>query len=420
MKQLKKIGAISGAVLVALCWPLAVGQIGQRVITDGVTHLSNDLVSAEIIDYDRGYLNSTVQTRYALNDVDMIAQFEADGLPTEVVVNSVVKHGLLSLDAHSSLEGSEFPLTVNTVTQLNGNTDYTVNLANWYYRTQGVDELAISVSPSTITGNITVLGQLAYQLNMPSIELDFSTGEKLILTDVVGQGEGKNESGFWLGNQSMSIEKFTISDSTAMQTSFEIEKGQYQFTSELNNEQNRLTSNHKVTMGSLFTPDGSVDDFSLDFSMGDIDSVAFERLMSLYQSNPIMTEEDIAEAIPYVESLFSQGFYLAMNKMSLKVGEGEFESMWKLSVPQGTDQVSQDPSKILPALTGNISTYFSNQLVMDFPFIKQGIDEAVVMEIIQQTEQGYRITAELKEANVVFESGQEIPLMSLLLPMLMQ
>ncbi|OCH74196.1 hypothetical protein A6E14_13240 [Vibrio genomosp. F10] len=106
--------------------------------------------------------------------------------------------------------------------------------------------------------------------------------------------------------------------------------------------------------------------------------------------------------------------------MSLKVGEGEFESMWKLSVPQGTDQVSQDPSKILPALTGNISTYFSNQLVMDFPFIKQGIDEAVVMEIIQQTEQGYQITAELKEANVVFESGQEIPLMSLLLPMLMQ
>jgi uncharacterized protein YdgA (DUF945 family) len=109
-----------------------------------------------------------------------------------------------------------------------------------------------------------------------------------------------------------------------------------------------------------------------------------------------------------------------MNKMSLKVGQGEFESQWKLSIPEGTDRISQDPSKILPALKGELNTYFSNQLVSDFPFIKQGIDEGIVMEIIEQTEQGYKLKAELNNANVVFESGQEIPLMALLLPILMQ
>ncbi|OIQ26661.1 DUF945 family protein [uncultured Vibrio sp.] len=420
MKQLKTIGAIGGSVLMVLCWPLAVGQIGQNVITDGVEHINNELISTEIVDYDRGYFSSNVKTRYVLLDQDLIAQFEADDLPTEFVVNSAVSHGLLSLSAHSSLEDLDFPLTVDSVTQLNGNTDFTMNLASWYYQTQNGEEMAISVSPASLKGSVTVLGQLTYQLDIPSIELDFATGEKLVLSGINGEGEGKQEKGFWLGNQSLAMERFSIAEFSNQQPTFEIENGQYQFSSSLNNEEGRLNSNHKVSMGSMLTPDGAIEAFNLDFSMGDIDSLAFESLMTMYQSNPMMTESEIAAAIPHVESLFSKGFYLAMNSMSLKVGQGEFESKWKLSVPEGTDSISQDPSKILPALKGELSTYFSNQLVTDFPFIKQGIDEAIVMEIIEQTETGYKIKAELNNANVVFESGQEIPLMALLLPVLMQ
>ncbi|MEZ9229938.1 DUF945 family protein [Vibrio amylolyticus] len=420
MKQLKMIGAIGGSVLMVLCWPLAVGQIGQSVITDGVAHISSELISSEIVEYDRGYLSSNVKTRYELLDPTMIAQFKADDLPTEFVVVSAVKHGLLSLTAHSSLEGQDFPLTVDSVTQLNGNTDFSMNLASWYYQTKNGEEMAISVSPASLEGSVTVLGQLTYQLDIPSIELDFATGEKLTVAGINGKGEGKQAKGFWLGNQSIAMERFSISEFSNQQPTVEIEHGQYQFSSELNAEENRLNSNHKMDMGSMLTPDGSIQEFQLDFSMGDIDSLAFENLMSMYQSNPMMTENEIAEAIPHVEALFSKGFYLAMNSMSLKVGQGEFESKWKLSVPEGTDSISQDPSKILPALKGELSTYFSNQLVTDFPFIKQGIDEAIVMEMVEQTEQGYQIKAELQNANVVFESGQEIPLMALLLPMLMQ
>ncbi|MCK6261886.1 DUF945 family protein [Vibrio sp. ZSDE26] len=420
MNQLKKMGAIGGSILLVLCWPLAVGQVGQNVITDGVTHLGNDFLSAEIVDYDRGYLSSNVQTRYTLQDPELIAQFQADNLPTEFVVNSAVSHGLLSLTAHSSLQDTEFPLTIDTVTQLNGNTDYSIDLASWYYKTQDGEELAISVSPSSIKGDVSVLGQLTYQLDMPSIELDFSTGEKIVLSGIEGQGQGKQDNGFWLGDQSISIERFAVSSTATSSAEIEFTQGHYHFSSELNEEQSRLNSNHVVNIGSMLTPDGVVEEFKMDFSMGDIDSVAFESLMSMYQSNPIMTENEIAQAIPYVESLFSKGFYLAMNTMSLKVGQGEFESQWKISIPEGTNDISQDPGKILPAMTGNLNTYFSNQLVTDFPFIKQGIDEAIVMEMMEQTERGYRINVELKNANIVFSSGQEIPLMALLMPMLMQ
>ena len=34
MQTIKRIGAVGGAIALALCWPLAVGQIGQSVITD--------------------------------------------------------------------------------------------------------------------------------------------------------------------------------------------------------------------------------------------------------------------------------------------------------------------------------------------------------------------------------------------------
>ena len=75
---------------------------------------------------------------------------------------------------------------------------------------------------------------------------------------------------------------------------------------------------------------------------------------------------------------------------------------------------------ILPALTGDIDTYFSNGLVTQYPFIQQGIDEAMVMELMQQSDTGYRIKAQLIEGSLLFENGQEIPLMALLLPALMQ
>ncbi len=68
MKELKKIAAIGGAVVLVACWPLAVGQIAQNVLTDGANQLNNSDYSVEIISYDRGYLSAQAVTRYSVND----------------------------------------------------------------------------------------------------------------------------------------------------------------------------------------------------------------------------------------------------------------------------------------------------------------------------------------------------------------
>ncbi|MFY2508352.1 DUF945 family protein [Vibrio pectenicida] len=421
MHQLKKYGAIGGAIALALCWPLAVGQIGQNVIKDGVAHLNNESVKAEVVSYDRGYLSSEVTTRYTVQDPILAKELELDGFPTEFVVNSHVTHGLLSLQAKSTLEDKErFPLALTTVTQLNGNTDYSLELANWHQSSEGDDAAMISVTSSTLKGHLTVLGEVSYDLSIPSIEIDFNSGEKMLISEVEGAGSGRKQDNFWLGEQEVSISDIKISD--AQQSSlFAMEDAKYQFSSSLDDASSRIDSQHAVSISKLQMPEGKVENVELDLEFGGFDSSSFNHLISLYQNSPVLAPEDIQEAMPYVDTLFDKGFYLSLNKMTLTLGDnGEFNSVGKVTVPAGTSDITKNPTNLLPALTGDLDTFFSDGLVEQYPFIKQGVDEALVQEFIFQKEEGYQLKAQLKDGNIVFESGQKIPLIALLFPAVTQ
>ncbi|MDK9738962.1 DUF945 family protein [Vibrio sp. D404a] len=420
MEQLRKIGAIGGAISLALCWPLAVGQIGQNAITDGIATLNSSSIQAEIVDYDRGYFSSNVKTRITVVDESLKEQLEIDGLPSEYIVNSDVSHGLIGLDALSTLEDQpNLPLTLTTSTELNGNTSFNLELSQLNH--QGTEENATSVSitKSTVSGHATVLGQIDYKLDIPSIQIDFPSGEEMTLSNLQGVGEGKQAKGYWLGTQNFTIESFAVTDAT-MQPYVSIENSQYDFESHLDEATKRLRSNLKLNIASIQTSDGEVNNLNVDFEMDKLDSQSFEKVFEIYQSNPVLTQEDIEQIIPYIDTLFAKGFDLSMKNISLDLGEGEFQSKWLVSVPEGTENISSDPSLIIPALTGDISSSFSNELVQEYPFIQEGIDELMVMEMIKQTDTGYEIHAALENGNLVFENGQEIPLIALLMPALMQ
>ncbi|ETZ11353.1 hypothetical protein AJ90_21740 [Vibrio parahaemolyticus M0605] len=94
MQNLKKLGAIGGAISLALCWPLAVGQIGQSIIEDGIANMNDKMIKGEVVEYQRGYLSSVVLTRYSVVDPELKTQFERDGLPIMFEVTSDVSHGL--------------------------------------------------------------------------------------------------------------------------------------------------------------------------------------------------------------------------------------------------------------------------------------------------------------------------------------
>lgn len=420
MKQLRKIGAIGGAISLALCWPLAVGQIGQNAITDGVAKLNNSSILAEIVEYDRGYLSSNVKTRLTVTDDNLKQQLALDGLPSEFVVNSSVSHGLVSLNALSTLENLEtLPLTLTTSTELNGNTDFNFELDQFNHQGSGENGTSVSITKSTLSGHATVLGQVDYTLSVPSVQIDFETGEEATLSNLKGAGSGQQAQGYWLGSQSFTVDRFLVSDST-MQPFMTIENSQYDFESHLDEETKRLRSNLKLGVENLETNDGQVNNLNVDFEMSKLDSQSFEKIFEIYQSSPVLTQEDVSKIIPFIDILFAKGFDLSMNNMSLDLGKGDFQSNWLVSVPEGTENISNNPSTILPALTGNIHSSFSYELVEEYPFIREGIDELIVMEMIKETDSGYEISAELENGNLVFENGQEIPLIALLMPVFVQ
>ena len=212
-----------------------------------------------------------------------------------------------------------------------------------------------------------------------------------------------------MGDQEISISDVKISD--AQQSSiFNMEEAQYEFSSSIDDASSRVDSQHVVNISKLEMPEGKAENLGLDVEFGGLDSNAFNHLISLYQNSPTLTPEDIQNAMPYVDTLFDKGFFLSMNKATLTLGDaGEFNSVGKVSVPEGTSEITKNPAKLLPALSGDIDTFFSNGLVEQYPFIKQSIDEALVQEFIGQDDKGYQLKAELKDGNLVFESGQKIP-----------
>ncbi len=420
MENLKKMGAIGGAISLALCWPLAVGQIGQSIIEDGIANMNDEMVKGEVVEYDRGYLSSVVLTRYTVVDPEIKAQLERDGLPTAFDVTSDVTHGLTSLSADSRLVDADFlPLTMHSQTQLNGNTDFTLDLASWNYQNDA-QGMHLSSSPAQVKGNVTVLGDLNYQVSIPSVQIDFENGEEIHLAELTGEGKGKQAKGYWLGEQSFSLQKLDIVDAQ-LAPLFLVENASYRGNTSLNEAGDKLSSKLVLDAKQMRLTDGTdVDNFKLDFAIGDVDSKSFDEIMSIYQSSPMLDEQEIQKLLPHIDALFSKGFSLSVNELSLAFGEGKFRNEWQLSVPQGTDNITQDPMKLMTTTSGSLNTYFSDELVDLYPFIQESVDELMVMELIEKKDDGYELKAQISDGKLKFENGQEFPLIALLMPAMMQ
>ncbi|ENM5767446.1 TPA: DUF945 family protein [Vibrio mimicus] len=418
MKSIKIIGAVGGAVALGLCWPLAVGQIGESAIKDGLANFDSSSTAAELVNYQRGYLSSQMQTRYRITDPAIVAQLEAEGIPTEIVVDSKLTHGLMGVSAVSTLpQFPEFPLQIVSNTHLNGNTDYTVKLEQWNYVFQGEEPVALTIEPAQMTGSITTLGEMTYQLSMPKMVLDFENQAQMVLSQISGDGQGKESDGLWLGAQNFKLDKLTINQ--AGQAEFDVDGVTYHFTSALDATQTRFTTAHQMKIANAKYSEGEFKDFALDFTLGDLDAAATKALSKLYQGSPEMTEQEVEQILPQVETLFSKGFFISIDNFSANIAGGDFASNWRFNVPEGTENLLQDPMAVIPALTGQTKTFISNQLVTSFPFIEQGIDQLMMMEMMTQDDKGYTLEAEIKEGNAVFPSGKTMPLVMLLMPLMM-
>ncbi|PJC87774.1 hypothetical protein CSW98_01205 [Vibrio sp. HA2012] len=408
MQQLKKIAMVGGAIALAACWPLAVGQIGQKLVHNGIQDMQMQGYSAELISYKRGYLSSVAVTHYAISDPVTKQRLEQDGLPTEISLKHKIRHSLFSINTETvPVSDADIPAVLHTTTQLNGNTEFTLFVDTINHTND--DGSLIEVASSEMKGHVSVSGQVDFILDVPSVNLGFVNGEALQIHEIKGSGDGIKEDGFLLGSHQFMLKNITLTgaDNVALFQGSDIS---YQIRSQKNKQNERIDSRH-ILQGSQFITAGEhVDKALIDFTWGDLD---IKTMQALTEQN----EDDPASLSASADAFFNKGFYFAVNDMQISVGDGGlFDTRWRLTLPEGVANITADMSKILPVLEGNLSTFISGEMLVRYPYFKPGLDELIMMEMAKETEKGIQINAEIKQGNVEFEGGAKVPLFSLLLP----
>lgn len=420
MQQLKKMAAIGGAIGLVACWPLAVGQIAQNVLKDGIKSLDSNDVSAQVLTYDRNYLSAVATTKYIVKDPALKEQLVLDGFPTEFTLQHNIQHGLIRVATDTLfVDFDEIPAVLSTITQLNGNTEFSLDIDNINYESPSSPGTSFYLAASNVSGSATVLGEIDLSFKFPTLQAHFNTGENIDISSITGFATGKKVNGFWHGEQQINVADSAMigPDGNVLTSAKDFV---YRFSSLTNESGERLDTNHLLKSARIVSSDGELNNINIDFTLGHLDKNSFEGLVGLYQSNPSVNEDVLEKSAPMIDQLFNQGFKIALNELKLNMGEGEFSSQWLLEIPEGTEGVTQDFTKVISALEGNIKTYMSNGLINAYPSIQEGVDEMVIMEIMQPFDDGYKIDATVQDGNLQFESGQKIPLMALFMSMMMQ
>ncbi len=420
MTNLKKYAAIGGAIVLVGIWPLAVGQIAQRVFDDGFEHIQSPQVTLELLDYQRGYLSAQAHSQLTITDPLLKQQFANNGWPTQIRLEHQISHGLISISTESKIENMDaLPLTIHSLTQLNGDSKIQIGSGAFNFKLDGHSQDELKLSAGQIEANVSMQGKVAFNYQLADLEANFASGEALLVKQISGAGEGQKRDGFWFGEQNIELGEAKILDQNGGDT-FDLQQFSYQFSAH-ESEQKTITSQHVLKASSVFVQDETLTDLAFDFALQDLDSEAFLHLVNTYQNPPQQFEQaQMDVTMGYVDTLFEKGFTLSLNQLKASIGTGQFTSQWQAIFPAGNKQISNNPMQVLNILTGNIDSFIANDLVKQYPYIQAGLDNMVKMGAMTKNDMGYVLAGKFNNGNVEFASGKKVPIFALFAPMMMQ
>ncbi|MDW6092761.1 DUF945 family protein [Vibrio rhizosphaerae] len=416
MNQLKKVAAVGGAVCLMASWPLVVGQIAERVFKDNIANIGNQLISAKVLNYDRGYLSSHVKTEIQVTDPGIKAQMQYEGLPTSWILNSDLQHSLFAIHAITQLDGqANQPIKIVTQTQLNGNTHFEVDSQVTHY--QG-STWSMTFTPMSLSGDVTTLGEIDYKLDVPSVQ--FSNPDLQIqVSNFYGNGQGKKEKGFWIGSQTLQADKIAMSDRLGVDD-FTLENAGYQNTSSMDADRTRYDTRQQFNIAKITAKDGVIEHLNVIFSMGQLDVDSLTKIAAILEHYADITPADAQNLQQAFDRLISKGFSIALEQLDIGLAPGQIESKVDLKLPEDTQETPQDPLEVVKKLTGNVESQVPKAVTEAFPVLRQGVNELVSMKMMRENGDVYQMNATVQDGNLVFASGKKVPLMAILMSAMMQ
>ncbi|GHA60449.1 DUF945 family protein [Photobacterium aphoticum] len=430
--MLKKIGAVGGAVAIALCWPMATGQLGERIYLDTIGQYANPYLSVKNDSYDRGYLSADAVSQVSLKG-ELKTAFEEEGLPTVWRIHHHVTHGMFGISTTSELVMDDSlkasveqlwgkgvaPFTLTTDTALTRATDFTFRV-NPLKADDGQGTQA-DFSAFTLSGSVNADGAGDFQYQWPSADLTTVANEQLRLKGLQGGGEGRLDGQFWLGSQQLSLESVSFNDLSSDQ-SVSMDKLAVSMQNVLTEQTGKdaaplLTNTNQVTIGRLHSLEGETfSNFNFQLAFTDLDYPSIHQLGEFSEKmDTEMTDAEIEATTKALDKLVAKGLKFAISDLSLDTPQGAVKSSLALQVKPGMENASQNLMAVAETINGDLFVSLPVALVDADPLLKE---RAAMLEengIIERNATHYVAKMAIEGDKLVLASGDQLPVAMLLM-----
>ena len=428
--MLGKIGAVGGAVAVALCWPFATGQIGERIYQDTLGQYENPYLAVSNDTYKRGYLSSEAVSKIELKD-ELKFLFEDEGLPTVWFVKHHVSHGFMGVSSTSELLVDEelkpmadtlwgegvAPVTFTTSTALTRKTDFTFQINP--IEEKEVNGTSVAVSPFIMQGTVNAKGAGEFEYQLPAASLTTTASEEMVLKGLKGGGKGYLDGQFWIGDQSMTLEAVSFKDLNAEQSldlkglAVGMENVLVQPEAAEGEEKPELllsNSNH-VQVGKLVTLDGNeYSNFNFQMAFSDLDYPSLSRLGDMTDDlEEPLTELQAKEVSAALDALVAKGLAFSVNDLSVMAPEGQVTSRLNMTVAPGISNISQNIGQIAEKLGGDIHLSLPVDLVEADPLLSERVDMLEQSAIVERNATHYLLDMKVEGDKVILSNGDQLP-----------
>lgn len=425
--MLKKIGAVGGAVALVLCWPLATGQIGERIYLDTLGQYDNPYLTVTNDSYDRGYLTSEVVSKVVFKD-ELKAIFEDEGLPTEWYFKHHVSHGVTGISSTSELMVNDdikpvikqlwgenaIPVTFTTQTAITRSTDFTFTMNP--IKVDNLNGNRADVAAFVMTGSVNADGAGEFYYKLPTASLTTVASEEMQLEGLEGSGKGRLDRQFWIGSQNLSLNSVSFKDLSA-EKSVDINRISIDMNNVLSEpaEKNAspiLTNTNQVTVGNLTSLDGEqYKDFNFQLSFAGLDYPAISRLGELSERfEQQMTEDQVREAAEALDELVAKGLTFSISDLSVMTPQGSVKSHLSLTVSPGLERASENMARIAENVTGDIQLSLPVELVEADPVLSERATMMEQSSIVERNETHYLLNMKIDGDKIILASGDQLPL----------
>ncbi|MEJ2763134.1 DUF945 family protein [Photobacterium sp. MCCC 1A19761] len=432
--MLKKIGAIGGAVSIILCWPLATGQIGERIYLDTVGKYENPYLTISNESYDRGYLSSDVVSRLEVKD-DWKPMFDDEGLPTVWYVHHKVEHGVLGVASTSELVLDEAfkpvadklwgdgvtPIRFTTSTSLTRATEFSITMNPIAFKDE--QGATADVTSFEMTGSVDSKGAGEFHYRLPKASLTTTARETMVLNGLKGGGKGVMDGQFWIGSQNLAVEHLSFHNLEADQ-GVALDKLVVAMQNSLSQPEPaaeaadpKLTNTNSVRVARVVAMDGQeYQDFHFQVALSELDYPAITRLGHVAEGiEQQMTQAQAEEAALALDLLVAKGMKFAIEQLSVVTPKGAVTSNLNLELAPGIARASENLALITDKLRGDFSLQLPIALVEANPEL---LDKANMMEqngIIEKGSEFYDLKVKVEGDQIILASGDQLPLAMLMM-----